>query len=211
MHTTHHSVRRLACGIAAAAGYVDATGFMAMKGYFVSFMSGNSTRLSVEVGTLDPAGWVPAAIIAGFVAGVAAGEGLGMSFGAGARRTRWVLLLVSALLFLAMVVFAKSPAVGMFLAAGAMGTSNAALAVTTRLPVGLTYMTGMLVAIGRQVARRLHRQPSNVSPYLLHWLALIVGGTLGAAAELRMGIDGLWLAIMWLAMLALMVPKALDQ
>jgi len=36
-----------AIGLAAIAGYVDAIAFVDLGGFFVSFMSGNSTRLAV--------------------------------------------------------------------------------------------------------------------------------------------------------------------
>ena len=37
----------IAAALAALAGYVDAVGFIASGGLFVSFMSGNSTRLGI--------------------------------------------------------------------------------------------------------------------------------------------------------------------
>jgi uncharacterized membrane protein YoaK (UPF0700 family) len=40
-------IRTLAAGLSALAGYVDAIGFIKLGGFFVSFMSGNSTRLGV--------------------------------------------------------------------------------------------------------------------------------------------------------------------
>src|ERR1700728_4194216 len=39
----------IAVCLSALAGYVDAIGFLQLGGYFVSFMSGNSTRLAVNV------------------------------------------------------------------------------------------------------------------------------------------------------------------
>nr|WP_295670961.1 DUF1275 family protein [Sphingomonas sp.] len=47
------------------AGYVDAVGFLATGGYFVSFMSGNSTRLAVGIAQ----GAASAAITAGLIGG----------------------------------------------------------------------------------------------------------------------------------------------
>ncbi|RSY01673.1 DUF1275 domain-containing protein, partial [Sphingomonas koreensis] len=43
--------RRFAVALAAMAGFVDAVGFLSADGYFVSFMSGNTTRLGVDLGT----------------------------------------------------------------------------------------------------------------------------------------------------------------
>ena len=65
----------LACALSALAGYVDAVGFLYLGGLFVSFMSGNSTRLGVS---LAEGHWSNAAeaigLIALFVTGAAAGS-----------------------------------------------------------------------------------------------------------------------------------------
>jgi uncharacterized membrane protein YoaK (UPF0700 family) len=49
MNRLDRNARSLATGFAAMAGMVDAIGFMASGGFFLSFMSGNSTRLSVGI------------------------------------------------------------------------------------------------------------------------------------------------------------------
>jgi uncharacterized membrane protein YoaK (UPF0700 family) len=65
----------LACALSALAGYVDAIGFLRLGGLFVSFMSGNSTRMGVS---LAEGQWWHAAtslgLIALFVVGAAAGS-----------------------------------------------------------------------------------------------------------------------------------------
>jgi len=40
-----------AVALAALAGFVDALGFLGLGGFFVSFMSGNTTRFGVAVGS----------------------------------------------------------------------------------------------------------------------------------------------------------------
>src|SRR5271154_5572159 len=59
----------LACALSALAGYVDAIGFLHLGGLFVSFMSGNSTRMGVS---LAEGQWTSAATSLGL--GVAGGS-----------------------------------------------------------------------------------------------------------------------------------------
>ncbi len=47
--------RRLAIGLAALAGFVDGVGFLTAGGYFVSFMSGNTTAARRSTSATDPA------------------------------------------------------------------------------------------------------------------------------------------------------------
>src|SRR3977135_1944344 len=65
----------LACALSGLAGYVDAIGFLHLGGLFVSFMSGNSTRMGVS---LAEGHWQNAAVALGlsvlFVIGAAAGS-----------------------------------------------------------------------------------------------------------------------------------------
>ena len=52
---------------------ISRSGFVASQQYFVSFMSGNTTRLSVDLVTADSTPLVPALLILGFVLGVTTG------------------------------------------------------------------------------------------------------------------------------------------
>ena len=65
----------LACALSALAGYVDGIGYLHLGGLFVSFMSGNSTRLGVS---LAAGHWSNATeaigLIALFVVGAAGGS-----------------------------------------------------------------------------------------------------------------------------------------
>ncbi|XAZ35200.1 YoaK family protein [Glutamicibacter halophytocola] len=57
--------------ITAMAGFVDGVGFVHFGGYFLSFMSGNSTRSSAALMTGDLTGWINAmSLVASFVIGV---------------------------------------------------------------------------------------------------------------------------------------------
>src|SRR5215469_1888738 len=99
MLDSHRNIA-LACALSALAGYVDGIGFIHLGGLFVSFMSGNSTRLGVS---LAEANWLNAAtalgLIALFVTGAAAGSLIVL--GRGAHRQPWVLLAEALLLAVA--------------------------------------------------------------------------------------------------------------
>src|SRR5271170_1725681 len=89
----------LACALSALAGYVDGIGYLHLGGLFVSFMSGNSTRLGVA---LADAHWGHAfealGLIALFVLGAAAGSLVALGRG---RHRRPLILLIEALLLTA--------------------------------------------------------------------------------------------------------------
>jgi hypothetical protein len=71
-----------AIAAAALAGFVDAAGFLSAQGYFVSFMSGNTTRLGVDLALRPMMAIIPAMLIAGFLLGVFVGALLAARAGA---------------------------------------------------------------------------------------------------------------------------------
>ena len=93
MNRIDRSRRRLAIAAAGLAGFVDAAGYLSANSYFVSFMSGNTTRLGVDIAQRPAHAWVPAALIAGFVLGVTGGAVLAAK--AGMRRKQAVFSLVA--------------------------------------------------------------------------------------------------------------------
>jgi uncharacterized membrane protein YoaK (UPF0700 family) len=198
--------RRLAAALAALAGYVDAVGFLLLGGFFVSFMSGNSTRLAV--GTAEGAAYVTTALglILVFLAGVA----LGTRIARRARRPRAVVLACVAFIIAVAAVLAGA---GHALAAGfglamAMGFENSAFVAEGGLPVGLTYMTGTLVKLGQEIgAVRAAGDLARCFPYALHWLALLAGAVAGALTFRVLESAALWPAAVAAAALSL-VSKA---
>ena len=189
--------QRLAVGLAGLAGFVDANGFLASNGYFVSFMSGNTTRLGLDLAR-DPArAAVPALLILGFVAGVAAGAAL-----AGhctTRRKPAVLALVAALLLAAAASRGTAPpALTLALLVGAMGAVNNTFQRGGEVSVGLTYMTGALVKLGQAIGARLIGQPrSGWAPQVALWAGLAAGAVLGAEAAAHVAAAALWLGAGW--------------
>lgn len=188
----------LAVALSALAGFVDALGFVTLGGVFVSFMSGNSTRMSVGVADGH---WSQAALVAGilglFVAGVVLG-GVVAEITGPDRRTRKssVLAAVSVLLFVGAVAaglgWTPVAIVAMTLA---MGTENNVFRRDGETSVALTYMTGALVKIGQRLAAAMFGGPRwSWLPYLGLWGGLVLGAVLGALAHRTFGLHALWFA-----------------
>lgn len=191
----------IAIGASALAGYVDAIGFLSLGGFFVSFMSGNSTRLAVGVAGLTPEALIAARLIASFVAGVM----LGSLVGAAAKRWRRpvVLLLVSGLLGAAAVLAMSAADLAMLLVAAAMGAENTTFERDGEVSIGLTYMTGTLVKLGQRLAGVIMGGPRFAWwPYLTLWLGLVGGAIAGALAWPMIGLAGLWIGVVGALVLA---------
>ena len=193
----------LAAGLAGLAGYVDALGFMKLGGFFVSFMSGNSTRLAVGLATDEAAAAVAGSLVAMFVLGVILGSGVAAA--AGSHRKPAVLVLVALLLASAAAmdnVFAgRWPALVM---AAAMGAENAVFQRDGQVSIGVTYMTGTLVKLGQSVAAALmggHRW--HWLSHLSLWCALTCGAVLGALAFRHLSASALWIAALVALLFAL--------
>jgi len=180
--------------LSALAGFVDAIGFLSLGGFFVSFMSGNSTRLGVGLAEASGAALVAASLIGTFVFGVVAGSLAGHI--AGRNRRPVVLALVAALLALAAAFAAGGwPRATIVFAGLAMGAENAIFERDGEVQIGLTYMTGTLVKLGQRLtAAFLGGDSMGWLPYLLLWLGLVSGGLAGALVYPRLGLSALWIA-----------------
>ena len=191
--------RRMAIGIALLAGFVDATGFLQVDGYYVSFMTGNTTLLALDIVSGGRRVLVPALLIAGFVAGVALGTWLGDLRDAG--RKRRVLSSVIALLVGAATARALGwQEVSLGCLVLAMGALNTTLSGNRRNPVGLTYMTGALVRVGQAIGDRIGGiRPGGWSPFVLLWLALVAGALLGGLVAMQLPSVSLWLGVAYAA------------
>lgn len=184
----------LACTLSGLAGYVDGIGFLHLGGLFVSFMSGNSTRLGVMAAEMDwPKALQALQLIAVFVVGAGTGSLIGT--GRGANR-QWVLLLVEALLLMAGALFYELGCTPCAMTAIvlAMGLENAVFQGDGGVAgLGLTYMTGSLVRVGQLLAAALRGGPRWAwVPNLLLWAALVVGAAIGAWAYGHINLAAVW-------------------
>ena len=185
--------RLLAYALAALAGYTDAIGFIASGGFFVSFMSGNTTRAGVGLPFGVAETGMALSLIAAFVCGTVAGSLLGRHRG-WQRRESVILLAIAALLGLACLLFGQHgvyPA--LLLTAAAMGAENTIFEEDGEVTIGLTYMTGTLVKTGQRIASALAGGPKwDWLPYALLWISLLTGSIAGAFAHHAWGVSALW-------------------
>ena len=184
----------LAVCLSALAGFVDAVAFINLGGFFVSFMSGNSTRLGVGLAQSAANSGVAFGLIATFVAGVVLGSLLGRR--AGARRRVVVLAAVAVLLAIAAVLGALGLGRAAVVCMGlAMGAENAVFEEDGEVRIGLTYMTGTQVKVGQRVAGAMTGGPPFAwAPFLILWIGLVGGALAGASAYARLGLTALWIA-----------------
>ena len=197
MQSQSPASRNIAIGLAFLAGFIDALGFLSLGGFFLSFMSGNSTRFSVEA--TNPAAWHSAllafALLALFVLGVMLGQAV--RFLRPRLPSTAVLSLVSALLLAAAIaVEQQQTTLAVLLMATAMGASNNAFMRGNEVSIGVTYMTGTLVRFGQNLAARLLGDRSRRwFPYLLLWSGLLAGAVTGAFCWRHWGLHALWIAV----------------
>jgi uncharacterized membrane protein YoaK (UPF0700 family) len=195
MHRYDRRLIAAAVGLAGLAGLVDALGFLSMGGFFVSFMSGNTTRLGTALASDLLADAARAArLIALFVAGVMAGTLVAY------RYPRWrkpaVLAVVTGLLAIAALCHAAgADHAALLITAAAMGVENGVFQRDGEVSVGLTYMTGTLVRFAQRAALALVGGGRWAwLPHLLLWLGFLGGAIGGTAVYRAIGLDGLWLA-----------------
>lgn len=184
-------VRILAYGLSALAGYIDAVGYTLVGGFFVSFMSGNTTRMAVGVFTHANDWKVAGSLILAFLVGVIGGSLTGRVT---RNRHRMVLSLVAGLLLLAACMSLVLPVwpVALVMAA-AMGAENAFFERDGEVQIGLTYMTGTLVKTGQRLAGAMMGETDDKwKLYARQWMALVAGAVAGAVAYHLFGMLALW-------------------
>ena len=182
--------KALAVVLAATAGFVDAVGFLEVGGYFVSFMSGNSTRMVVDLAEGDLGGAGIAAVV--LVSSSARRRRLvtagAISTTAGGARSRDVILLtaLTQLVTPAAVWGAGGPGGGRAAAMGAMNRSSG------EVSLGVTYMTGAVVRRHRLVDALFGGSWAPYRQQVALWSSLVCGGVLGAVLQVYVGVAVGW-------------------
>ncbi|MGF0239143.1 YoaK family protein [Rhodococcus sp. IEGM1300] len=179
----------LVAALSVLAGMTDAIGFMA-SGDFVSFMSGNTTRLAVAISVGD---WSLTLRLLVLVATFIIGNALGIIVSRIAGRRALPLMLCVAMLLCTAASWPYDEQLPALLAAIiAMGMLNAAVEQVNGLPVGLTYVTGALSRFGRGLGRWiLGERRDGWRVQLIPWTGMFAGAVLGAVLEHHLGLKAL--------------------
>lgn len=175
----------------AIAGYFDAIGYSELDNLYVSFMSGNSTRLGMALVAGDHAVIIGVlSIVAAFFIGSAAGAYLAdMS-----DDNRFVRIWACELILVVFTMVLKLVGAGWFalvFIAMAMGIQNAIHQKIAGADIGKSFITGALSAAGQSLVcafkgRASFREPAS---YALSWLMFVVGVAVGAVAWNSIGLS----------------------
>nr|WP_243843667.1 YoaK family protein [Microbacterium endophyticum] len=189
------------------AGYVDGFAFVYLGGYFVSFMSGNTTRASVDLaGSSWGAAGIAFALIGAFVAGAMAGTLILRGHVRDQKRILGFVVLI--------VAFAATSAtfdlrwVSGILLALAMGALNTVFTRDGEISFGVTYMTGALVKLGQGLvaAARGGSRTAWVRHFIM-WVSIAVGAALGALSFAVIQNIALWVIVAVLGAIYVIPPK----
>ena len=179
----------LALTLATIAGAVDSVAYSELGNLFVSFMSGNSTRLGVDLAGFDGRDALPVlASILLFIAG--AWSGTRLADVAAPWNVPLVLGLEAAVIGgAALVIAATGRIAALYAIAVAMGMQNAVHPTVAGAGIGKSFVTGTLFGVGQALARaRRDRAALRASlANLLSWAAFVAGAVLGTAVRVRLG------------------------
>ncbi|WP_085712369.1 MULTISPECIES: YoaK family protein [unclassified Pseudomonas] len=195
----------MVAALSVLAGMTDAIGFMA-SGDFVSFMSGNTTRLAVAISDGDMSLTLRLVIlVATFIVGNALGVVIGRL---GGRRALPLLLCIATLLCGAAAWPSEVQLPALLAAIIAMGMLNAAVEEVNGLAVGLTYVTGALSRFGRGLGRWIMGERRNGwRVQLVPWSGMFIGAILGAVLEHHLGLKALYASGLLAALIGLVSLK----
>ena len=173
--------QRLAFCLAGLAGFVDAIGFLGSGGLFVSFMSGNSTRMAIGITEAKTLAFAAATLISLFVAGVFLNIIVTAKITVAHRKVVAISGVAALLIGAACCKWTGSNVAATGFLCVAMGASNTIFRRDGDVSIGVTYMTGTLVKLGHRLAdAALGGSRTAWIPYVLLWLALVFGGILGS-------------------------------
>jgi uncharacterized membrane protein YoaK (UPF0700 family) len=202
----------VAPALACVAGFIDAVGFITLRGLFVAHMSGNSVKLGVYTGrgllsAAAPAGVAVALFIVGVGAGTVAAE---LASRRRLRSVAAIVLAIQAVLIVAFMAYGSTQlsgrqvagrSLGGFyvlagIAVASMGIQTSALRQLGGRTISTTYVTGVLTSLTQEATNYLFWLRDGPARDEEHsFLSRVVN--LGGRRESRSRV--LLLAAVWLA------------
>ena len=174
------------------AGFVDAVGYAHLGGLFLSFMSGNSTRLGIALGEGQWLGALHAiTVIASFVLGAFAGTLL--SLVAGSWKLVLILAIEVALFALATSLVVMDAGFASLLPVSiAMGLQNSVHQVVGGADIGKSFVTGALFGMGQALAKCVTGTAKHEEwlAYAASWGSFVIGALIGALTLGHYGLTG---------------------
>lgn len=190
--------KALAVYLSSITGFIDAMGFLYLGGFFLSFMSGNTTRLTAAAAE---ANWQVVAKASGvmglFLVGVMIGaliSRLGHKYLPPTRPREAVLLFVCLTASIASAWVATGATLPAVLSLSfTVGAMNSTFERNGEVSISLTYMTGTLVKMSQRFVGAFfggsHRDWIH---YFLLWLSLAIGAIFGGVCFTLIGLKAIW-------------------
>jgi uncharacterized membrane protein YoaK (UPF0700 family) len=172
----------------------DAIGFIALGGYYTSFMSGNTTQLGAALaeghfGALA----LPSGLVALFFVGSYLGSLTAQSSERFGSAATLALVICTIGVTLALHFAGFPPQQSMLALACAAGAQNAVFRPVGAARLGATFVTGTLFSAGQDLARATigAAPPWRWAQHLLVWASLCGGALLGALAYVHWQMNAL--------------------
>lgn len=164
------------------AGFVDAVGYAYLGGLFLSFMSGNSTRLGIQ---LADGQWEVVLVTLSVIASFVLGALLGTLVADAAQEWKLVAVLGSEVGLFALAMGLTAAGIGklsLLPVAVAMGMQNNVHQVIAGADIGKSFVTGALFGCGQALAHWLRgkERPSEALAYAGSWASFVAGACIGA-------------------------------
>lgn len=189
--------KNLAASFAFVAGFVDSVGFIFLGGVFLSFMSGNTTRIATSL----VAGDADLALLAGSAVVLFL---IGVMEGALVRRlamqrlrpdlVREVVMTNMCVLFAiaSLLVLFDAPYPAIVVTSLAIGSMNSIFERSGEVSIPLTYMTGTLVKMGQRfVDAFFGGSHAAWLDHLRMWSGLSAGAVFGALSYHYVGLNSI--------------------
>lgn len=198
MHEYRVGERLLAWYLSCITGFIDAVGFIYLGGFFLSFMSGNTTRMTAAAAE---GVWATAGKAAGLMGLFLCGVMLGALIQRAGMRTlqhgrpREVVLgfvVVATLTSAAFVAFDNGTA-AMLALSFAVGAMNSTFERNGEVSISLTYATGTLVKMAQRFVGAFFGEGHAAWVHnALLWLSLATGSILGGLCYTLIGLRTVW-------------------